>query len=213
MIAVIQCAAGKKPNAGHLKMQDGTPVMFVADPALAPASDNVIYARPDDLAHTGQSWRTMLLNYNADPGNNALGLLPAWELYRNPTYSLLAERVGFDRLYILSAGWGLISASFLTPAYDITFSAAADKYKKRKKRDQYGDFRMLPLETEEPAVFFGGKGYVSLFCELTEDMKAERTVVYNSSTVPNAPGCSLKKFKTNTRTNWHYECANAYCFD
>ena len=59
-----------------------------------------------------------------NPGDNRFGLLPAWRLYRNPTYGILAEHWGLDHLYILSAGWGLIPANFLTPNYDITFSAA-----------------------------------------------------------------------------------------
>jgi hypothetical protein len=31
MIAVIQCAASKKPEAGHLVTPDGKPVCFVAN--------------------------------------------------------------------------------------------------------------------------------------------------------------------------------------
>ena len=51
------------------------------------------------------------------------GLLPAWQLYENPVYELLKNHCGLKRLYILSAGWGLITAGFLTPCYDITFTA------------------------------------------------------------------------------------------
>ena len=38
------------------------------------------------------------------------------------TYRALVKRFGIDKTYILSAGWGLIPASFLTPYYDITFT-------------------------------------------------------------------------------------------
>ncbi|BAU49572.1 hypothetical protein SVA_3024 [Sulfurifustis variabilis] len=42
-------------------------------------------------------------------------------------------------VFILSAGWGLIGAAFLTPVYDITFSNSADDYKRRRRRNQFDD--------------------------------------------------------------------------
>lgn len=205
MIVVIQCAATKRPEAGHLKSRDGRPVVFVANPAMAPANDDCLYARPDDLSHNGETWRALLSSYNNSDAN-ALGLLPAYRLYENAIYGLLADRFGVDMLYILSAGWGLISAGFLTPYYDITFSASAEAYKRRRKSDVYRDFCMLPT-TEEPIVFLGGKDYVPLFCSLTKFAKGKRTVFYNSASAPEAAGCALERFPTATRTNWHYECA------
>ena len=62
-------------------------------------------------------------------------------------------------------------------------------------------------DTAGPILFFGGKGYIDFFCRLTEGVKGQRHVYYNSNNPPNAPGCLLKKFATRTRTNWHYECA------
>ena len=163
MIVVIQCAARKAADAGHLRTHDGRNVMFVANPDLAPPDDECIYARPDDVAETGTSWRTVLRQYNENPRDNRLGLLPAWRLYRNPTYEILAERCGLDRLYILSAGWGLIPANLLTPNYDITFSAAQNvqKFKRRRRHDTYRDFRMLPANTSEPILFFRWQGLYS----------------------------------------------------
>lgn len=210
MIIVIQCAARKKPSAGHLRTKTGQPVLFVANPAMAPAGKAPVYARPDDLSDNGVSWRTRLLAYNTDPGSNLLGLLPAWQLYKNGTYAILADRYGVDRLYILSAGWGLIAGRFLTPAYDITFSPTAERYKRRGKRDAYGDLCMLPASTTEPVVFFGGKDYVPLFCKLTREAMGPRYVFYNASSEPLAPGCVPILFETATRTNWHYECAKAF---
>lgn len=52
MKVVIQCVAGKRNDAGHLRRCDGTPVMFVADPAHAPSAGGVADARPDDPQHT-----------------------------------------------------------------------------------------------------------------------------------------------------------------
>ena len=210
MIVVIQCAGGKQPDAGHFRRLDGRKVMFVADPGEAPSGASHAYERPDDISDSGHSWRVLLGEYNADPGGNPLGLLPAWQLYRDRTYRLLAEHCGPDRLYILSAGWGLIPANFLTPAYDITFSAKADKYKRRRKNDRYDDLNMLPTETMEPIVFFGCKGYVDLFCALTEDAIGPRYLWHNSMNAPVAPGCVLRRFHTRIRTNWHYACAKAF---
>src|SRR6185312_14489468 len=105
-------------------------------------------------------------------------------LYANPTYGALEKRFGNKRTYILSAGWGLIGASFLTPHYDITFSMTAEPYKRRRKRDVYGDLRMLPNDTDEPIVFFGGKDYLPLFCELTKGVRGKKTVFYNSGEPP-----------------------------
>ena len=120
--------------------------MFVADPAIAPNREGIAYAHPDAFSDTGKPWRTVLLKYNDQRGTNPYGLLPAWQLYENPAYSMLADRFGPDRLYILSAGWGLIPARFLTPSYDITFSAASSvaPFKRRARRAQFHDFGLLP---------------------------------------------------------------------
>lgn len=213
MIAVIQCAATKRPDAGRLRKQDGTPVKFVADPATAPPTDAYAYARPDDLSDTGVTWRQVLLQYNAVPGNNPLRLLRAFELYEKPAYRRLVERFGVANTYILSAGWGLIGASFLTPDYDITFSAMAKQkapYKFRRKTDRYEDLCLLPPDTPDQIVFFGGKDYMPLFCNLTQRIAGRKTLFFNSSHRPEAPGCTLQRYSTTTKTNWHYECVSAF---
>jgi hypothetical protein len=207
MIVVIQCAGSKRANAGHLRTSDGRPVSFVARPELAPPADDRIYARPDSAAETGVSWREILKDYNANPGGNPFGLLPAFELYENPIYRALVERFGTERTYILSAGWGLIGAAFLTPSYDITFSSSAAAYSRRRKGDAFCDFRMLP---DEPAVFFGSRHYVPLFVQVTSSHTKSRTVFYSSAEPPAAPGCALVRFQTRRRTNWQYECASAF---
>ena len=209
MIVVIQCAAGKQHHAGHLRTRDGLNVMFVARPDCAPPHSDRIYARPDDPSDRGTSWRTVLQEYNDAPGTNPLGLLPAWQLYRNTTYGMLFERFGPDQLYVLSAGWGLIRADYLTPNYDITFSRArnVEPFKRRGPMDAYEDFG-FPFGIAEPIVFFGGRDYISLFCRLTEDAKVERTVFYAGSKV-DAPGCTLRRFG-DPFTNWHYQCAKEF---
>jgi hypothetical protein len=69
-----------------------------------------------------------------------MGLLPAWQLYDRPVYRELVHALGAENVFILSAGWGLLSADFLTPNYDITFSKTAKRYKRRRVRDRYRDF-------------------------------------------------------------------------
>lgn len=209
-IVVIQCAGRKQTNAGHLKSSDGRKVLFVANPDEAPKDAPYAYAHPDAADASGESWREKLLQYNGDPTVNPLGLLPAWQLYENPAYELLYEKCGQDNLYILSAGWGLIPADFLTPTYDITFSSSAEKYQRRYKQDHYDDFRKLADDTAKPVVFFGGKDYVGLFCELTSQVQGPRCVLYNANNAPKASGCKTRKFHTNIRTNWHYEAARAF---
>lgn len=211
MIIVIQCAGRKSPEAGYLQRRDGRKVLFVADPESAPANTPYAYARPDDIADSGTSWRDELLGYNGVSGNNPLGLLPAWQLYEHPTYALLADRYGPEHLYILSAGWGLIGADFLTPKYDITFKRIKEQeFTRRLKSDQYNDLRMLPEDTDQPVVFFVSKEYVRMAYELTEGIKGPRYLFYNSKVIPDAPDCILKKYVTRRRTNWQYECAKAF---
>lgn len=210
VIVVIQCAGSKRKNAGCLKTKDGRPVSFVAHPELAPPAVGCLYARPDDASDAGGTWRNQLLAYNASPGNNPLGLLPAFELYENDIYRALVKQFGLGNTYILSAGWGLIDAAFLTPAYDITFSAQADNFVRRRKRDAFCDLSLIPANTTEQVVCFGSKEYVPLFAALTHAVRGERMVFYNSVTPPSAPGCKLIRFETRTRTNWQYECAAAF---
>jgi hypothetical protein len=210
MIVVIQCAASKRPDAGHLIAANGKLVDFVAQPQIAPRDPDRVYARPDDLCEDGISWRQHLLKSNDNPGDNPLRLYPAYQLCENKAYGRLVDRFGLRNVYILSAGWGLISADFLTPCYDITFSPSADAYKRRRKTDRYDDFRVLPDDTEDDIVFFGGKDYLPLFCSLTNTIHTKKIVFFNSASVPRLDGCTLRRFETTTRTNWHYECANAF---
>lgn len=210
MKIVIQCAASKDPAAGMMTTSDGTPVLFVADPARAPVRTDIVYARPDDFAEDGQRGRDGLLLYNLQPGDNPLGLLPAWRLYRHPVYGKLIERFGEAKIFILSAGWGLIRSDFLTPAYDITFSAQAEPFKRRRPSDAYSDFNMLEGQQNEPVAFFGGKDYLPLFCRLTTNYAGPRIVAFNSASLPEAHGVRFVRYHTRTRTNWHYEAVNAF---
>lgn len=198
------------PDAGFMTNKDGKRILFVADPDAAPSSNEFIYAKPDDIAENGTTWRDFLLRHNKQPDNNPLDLYPAFQLYWNETYRDLVKKYRTENVYILSAGWGLIDAQFLTPKYDITFSPSADSYKRRGKQDLYDDFQMLPDGCNEDLVFFGGKDYLPLFCKLSSDYTGKKFIFCNSKTLPKAPGCTLIKYHTTTRTNWHYGCAKDF---
>jgi len=206
MKIVIQCAAAKYSYAGRMKNKDGKNILFIANPDLVEPQDNYIYQKPEDLAEDGLSWRKKLLQYN-EQDSNPLNLLPAYKLYMNDTYKKLVDKYGKCNVFILSAGWGLINAEFLTPSYDITFSSSADKYKKRKKSDNYHDFCFLPSDMDDDLIFLGGKDYLALFDKLTERYRGKRIVFYNSKYRPTLDRCELIYYKSTTRTNWHYECA------
>jgi len=212
---VIQCAgsknrpASKDPSAGCFVTADGNPILFVADPEIAPQQSELEYRRPDDIALSGLSWREELVKYNKtyrDNGANPRCLLPAWRLYKNSAYGHLVNQLGEDKVFILSAGWGLIPAPFLTPDYNITFTGGAEAYKRRRKKDRYDDFSMLPKDDSHPIHFLGGKDYVCLFLRLTAETDAER-VIHHVGSPPSAPNCRFRRFETTRRTNWHYECA------
>jgi hypothetical protein len=113
----------------------------------------------------------------------------------------------------MSAGWGLIRSDFLTPYYDITFNAQADAYKRRRTKDRYNDFNMLPNDTDEQIVFLGAKDYRPLFYTLTDRVRGERIVLFKSKYAPQKhSNCTFRNFETadpQNRRKWHYECADA----
>ena len=194
----------------------GPGVKFVAcpSPGIVP-KDDYLYRHPDDPSDQGGSWREVLCNYNNTPQNNPDSLLPAWKLYRplaKPAiYRDLVGRFGIKNTFILSAGWGLISANFLTPCYDITFSTDTNvkKYKRRRDEHGYDDLCLLPEGITDRIVFVGAKSYIRLFCRLTESYKGPRTVFYYSADLPKRGCGNLVRFPAKKRRNWQYECAEA----
>ena len=205
---VIQCAATKH-SGGYLRTPDGRPVKFVAHPESAPEAESTsfVLAHPDDPSGVGAStWREVAVQYNQQ-SDNPLGLHLAHQLYAQPAYRDLVRRFGVASVFILSAGWGLIPATFKIPNYDITFSPSADTFKRRLGKDVYRDVHGLS-GGDEPIVFLGGKDYLKLFLELTARISARRIVYFNSAHAPRLSGCELVRYQTTQRTNWHYACAN-----
>jgi hypothetical protein len=210
MIAVIQCAARKLSTAGYMTTDNGTRVCFVAAPLRAPPAREYVFARPDDLAEDRKSWRELVVEYNKE-NRDDLGLVPAYRLYTAPVYTHLVDRLSVENVYILSAGWGLVRADYRLPYYDITFSPVKppDAYKRRTQSDSFADFR-LPDSVDDEIIFFGGGAYRPLFCTLTSAVTARRTVFTVAASPDSLPGCVVRRFETKRRTNWHYECAEAF---
>ena len=213
MKVVISCAGSKAKDAGYMKT-DRRYVKFVGNPAEVDSQGSEFcYARPDDKARDGKTWRDKLIAYNESYAEaNPLGLLPAYKLYTpdkpyKDIYTQLVERFGINNVYILSAGWGLIHASFLTPKYDITFNGSADVYKRRRKRDQYCDFNDLESAIDEDLLFFGGQGYLPLFCDLTRHYQGWRISYYTSKKKPNYDVELVRYKPTGNKYKWVYECA------
>lgn len=186
MKIVIQCAARKNetPLGTGFRTAEGKPVQFVAVPSLAHSDGKTVYAHPDDRADDQHTWRERLLNYNAAGSENPLGLQPAYKLYDNKTYENLVKKFGLGNVFILSAGWGLISANFFTQNYDITFSAARNvsPHCRRRNQDFYDDIFQLP-DDGDSIVFLGGKDYLQLFSRLTSNLRGEK-IVFSTPILP-----------------------------
>jgi hypothetical protein len=206
VIIVIQCAGTKQSTAGHLRTKDGKNVMFVAHPESASDTPFVHYAHPDGKSDQGGTWRDVLERYNAENASGEGHLLRALDLYDKPAYRQLAEQVGYERTYILSAGWGLIRGDFPVPNYNITFPGnGAPSYVCRKmKKDVYRDFSKLPDDTKEPIYFFGGLKYLPLFFELTCRINAPKTVFFRSTTKNAKDGYIFKRIEMKQSTTWYY---------
>ena len=138
----------------------------------------------------------------------------AYQLYKRDEYRQLFNRFG-NLFYILSAGWGLVRADYRLPKYDITFSNNADQINKRKYNfpPEYLDFNHLcDLNENEDIIYIGGKDYLPLFYELTQNFKSRKIIYYHSINQPKPHNGNYiyRRYypnNPNIRTNWHYELA------
>ena len=160
MDIVIQCAATKDPNAGRLRTSDGRDVHFVAAPELCSSTASAAYARPDDISDLPPlTWRNQLEKYvDEERDANPLSLREAYRLYRHPAYSSLVRSFGLQQVFILSAGWGLVRADYLLPAYDVTFNRRAREKNPAafcSSTEGYKFFQQLSRKDEGPILFLG----------------------------------------------------------
>lgn len=217
---VVSCAGSKSGNAGSMQDGDGRDIRFVGDPDAAPRPADCVYARPDDLSDDGRSWRVRLREYNEQwrgSSTNPWGLLRAFELYEpkrkqyRTVYRDLVAQFGVANVFILSAGWGLIPADYLTPVYDITFSMDCRIASfKRRPAGGFRDDNMLSINLPSPVCFIGGEDYRPTFVRLTEAVPVPRIVFYNSKRAPVAPGCIVRRFtppSSKESRGWQYACA------
>ena len=220
MKLIIQCCASKQSNAGTFHTPSGKPIKFAADPSL-PEENISEYIRPDDII-TGSkiSWRDHLWEYNDNYKKthaNPNSLLRAGELYRPSAYSALVKSFGYESVYILSAGWGLVRSDYLIPVYDITFSSSGGRLKKRKKSDHYHDFNHMiddqsEIQKDETIYFFGGNSYLPLLYILLSDISARKIIYYISSNIKKKNGFTYIQYNnpSGRRTNWHYDCVKDF---
>jgi hypothetical protein len=213
MKIVIQCSSRKNGEWWTLSEYNGLIVKFVAHPEACNEVRGVLFCRPDDtIPNELITWREYLCKYN-QKGTNPDGLHKAAELYNPDIYRNLVDAFGWENVFILSAGWGLVRSDFLLPKYDITFSLKASIYT-RRNNNQFNDYIQLTqsekANPDDQLYFFGGSNYLPVFYKLTENIEGEKIVYYNSSNITKRDGYKLIKYKTKRRTNWHYSCAEDF---
>ena len=195
---------------------NGKKVLFVGEPENARPSSDWVFARPDDPSPYGGTWRDHLVLNNVNSLNRS-GLLPAVELYKKDIYAKLVARFGQAKVYIMSAGWGLVRGDFPLPYYDITFakmnknqSKEKNIYKFRQPKDIFHDFCHLSMKLSEQLIFFGSPVYLRHFVKLTSMYQGERVVFHGTVAPPRLAGCSWRPHKIRDRYQWPYECAEDF---
>jgi hypothetical protein len=218
MKIVIQCAGQKRKRTKRMRSPSGEELLFVARPELLvrDSGSSVRYCRPGDPVGPGLgTWRDALGSYNR-ASENPYDLSSAADLYRPRVYRELVDAFGWENVFILSAGWGLIRSDFLTPDYNITFSnqKRVPPWARRAKR------LTLPLEDlnhlaeamtspDEPVHFFGGRDYLPMFHALTRNVAA-KLIVHHKGSPPLYEGFSYELFSCDRNQNWHYGAAEAF---
>lgn len=221
MRVVIQCAGVKIATAGSLRDHRsatlGNRLCFVAHP------EQPSQVRPDDPVAPGSgfTWRDRLVEYNdgVEATHNPDGLELAGDLYEPKAYGILMEAFGYDNVYIMSAGWGLVRASYWLPCYDITFSAAKDvppHARRRMTEDGWKDFNHLLEDWQEGEIgsreevhFFGGQSYLPLYVELARGLPCPK-IVHQKSATPDIEGFTIRRYTGRTSTNWHYAAVSEF---
>lgn len=170
-----------------------------------------LHVHPDDsILNNSITWRSIINEQGSRDD-----LIPAYELYKPDVYKLLFERY-HDDLFIFSAGWGIVKASFKLPKYNITFSKNKNIpiHARRNHEDFFNDFNQLVgIDENERIILIAGSDYVLPFCHLTKGLPNKKTIIYksqnllNNNPYLNDHNYEFIHYQTNTRTNWHYEFA------
>ena len=215
---VVMICAKVKHNNTHISVNNQT-IKFkaVSNPG------NFDFLPDDPKPNDKCTWRKWV----EDNQNNAIPAL-AYNLYipQNPfndVYLNLNEKFD-DRLFILSAGWGLVKANFRLPNYDITFSVdnPANLRVFQNPNPPYNDFNHLTnnhnevlIGRNEDIVFMGGRAYIEQFISLTENSINNKLIYYfgmNSPAQVLPLGFSYRKYFHPDATNytWYYFLAQDY---
>jgi hypothetical protein len=213
MKLVIQCAGSKRAGAATLADSSGEPVCFVAHPERYSGQGKAHH--PDGASdEAGVSWREVLQQYNSS-GGNPRGLCRAAELYAPSEYMSLVRKFGWESVFILSAGWGLIRSDWLTPVYDITFKRLPDRpWAIRKWNDRFDDWNQLRGNVgDEVICFFGGEDYLPLFHELVRGLPGRKVIFRRNGSPLSLSGLESISYWTDRSTNWHYGCAQDFTLD
>jgi hypothetical protein len=175
-------------------------------------AENVFH--PDGLIPNSQkSWREYLIEHQNDKN-----LKKAYKLYSRKEYISLYDKFK-DSLYILSAGWGLVSAEFKLPIYDVTFSSKSGSTNKRDKGIKFNDFNQLEISDNEDIVFIGSGNYLPLFYSLTFNLPNRKLIFFfgkgNNLPQPMVNQNTFKfiNFQSLNNRSWYYELANLLCED
>ena len=218
---VVMICAKTKHNNTHISVNNQT-IKFkaVSNP------ENFEFLPDDPKPNDNCTWRQWIEGNQ----NNAIPAL-GYNLYRpknpfNEVYLNLNEKFD-DRLFILSAGWGLVKANFRLPNYDITFSGnnPANLRVFQNLNPPFNDFNHLTynhnvgLNSEnEDIVFIGSPDYIPLFIKLTQNLKC-RKIIYWKRMKPKPIPIELpipnntflyRFYNTAKNRNWHYELAQKY---
>ena len=212
---IIMPCAGSKKDVGHICFH-GKRVSFVANPGIN-SSDQF---RPDDLIPglaPRLTWREAITNYNT---NNLLpdgvtiedGELPmAYNLYANNAYHAVANAIGYENLYILSAGWGFVKSTYKIPFYDITFSPQTAPLNHRTPNQEWADYNQFPntVKRDQCVHSMIGVSYFELFERLFPREVRLRFHHMAGHAPGNFPGRAwdFQLHPGKLRTNWYYQCA------
>jgi len=217
-IIIFPCSKGKKEKYWENK---GQKVEFVANPNPdnCAKSQGFLHCHPDDInTDTGKTWRQELQDYNEycqRTNKNPFGLYKACELYepkRNKQiYNQLYQNFK-SRLFILSAGWGLVRADYLLPHYDITLKENVAICNRRTKQRKFDDFNHLAqnIQQDDIVLFPILNDYIDLFHELTKRL-TQKKFVFAQDKPPEIDAWQTEAyiFKKYDRkhTSWQYKWA------
>lgn len=213
-IPVLSCSGEKIKD--WFSYSDEQHIMFVASPEAvlnAPPPKfplGIKYCRPDDkIFDTEDTWLDLVKKQNHPD------LIPAYQLYKRDIYHKFYMKYR-NNFYIISAGWGIIRASYKIPAYNITYSnsKSVPKYSRRINSDKWNDFNHLKedsanFDENSIIILFSGSNYIESFCNMTKFIKNRKIIYYTAQSISKKDGFEYSKYKKNF-TNWHYEAAKEY---